>query len=250
MNPAGGMAYFLDIDGTLAKFRDTPAQVRLAAAKRRALARLSRQARGALAIVSGRSIADIDRIFPGTQMAAAGQHGAERRDARGRYSRVSSAGEPLRGVRDRLAEAVARHPGLLLEDKGSSLALHYRRAPRLAGYAHRLARAQLRLLDDSWCAQRGKRVIELKPAGRDKGMAVLAFMREPPFHGRIPVFVGDDVTDEFGFDTVNALGGVSVKVGAGTTSAAIRLRDVRAVWEWLARGGALPAGARARRARS
>lgn len=241
------MAYFLDIDGTLAEFRDTPAEVRLAAAKRRALARLWKQARGAVAIVSGRSIAEIDRIFPGTQMAAAGQHGVERRDARGRYSRAASAGEPLSRVRDRLAEAVARHPGLLLEDKGSSLALHYRRAPRLAGYAHRLVRTQLRLLDDAWCAQRGKRVVELTPAGRDKGMAVLAFMREPPFRGRIPVFVGDDATDEFGFDTVNALGGISVKVGPGATSAAIRLRDVRAVWDWLARGGALPAGARARR---
>ena len=229
------MAYFLDIDGTLIDFRDTPASVSILAARRQALSRLRRRAGGALAIVSGRSIADIDRIFHGSQTAVAGQHGAERRNARGRYSRIASQGEALRRVRDRLAAVVTRHPGLLLEDKGASLALHYRRAPQLASYAHRLVRAQLQLLDGAFCVQVGKRVVELKPAGRDKGMAVLAFMREAPFRGRTPVFVGDDATDEFAFETVNALGGVSVKVGTGATSASVRLPGVAAVWRWLAR---------------
>jgi len=241
------MAYFLDIDGTLVEFRDTPSRVHLAAARRRALAKLSQRAGGAVAIVSGRAIAEIDRILPGTHFPAAGQHGAERRDAAGRYSRVAMPGSAVVRVRDRIAAAVARHPGLLLEDKSCSFALHYRRAPRLAGYAHRLMRAQLPRLGSGWMVQRGKRVVELKPAGRDKGMAVLAFMSEEPFCGRTPVFIGDDVTDEFGFATVNSLGGVSVKVGAGATAAAIRVRDVRAVWEWLARGGALPQGTRTRR---
>jgi trehalose 6-phosphate phosphatase len=95
--------------------------------------------------------------------------------------------------------------------------------------------------------QRGKRVVELNPAGRDKGAAVLAFMRETPFRGRTPVFVGDDLTDEYGFQTVNALGGVSVKVGRGATAAAMRVRDVRSVWDWLARGGALPRGTATRK---
>src|SRR6185312_16331734 len=244
---AGEMAYFLDIDGTLIDFGDSPARTRLAAAHRRLLQRLRRRAGGAVAIVSGRSIADIDRIFRTSQWPAAGQHGAERRDARGRHSRVAPANHSLGRVRAALADAVARHPGLLLEDKGHSIALHYRRAPRLGAYAHRLIRAQLPLLGGAYCVQRGKRVVELNPAGRDKGAAVLAFMREPPFRGRTPVFVGDDLTDEYGFETVNALGGVSVKVGRGATTAAMRVRDVRSVWDWIARGGALPPGSPTRR---
>jgi trehalose 6-phosphate phosphatase len=236
------MAYFLDIDGTLVDFGDAPALVHLAAERQRALQRLRKRAGGAVAIVSGRSIADIDRIMHTVLWPAAGQHGAERRDARGRYTRVDAPDAGLALVRDRLAESVSRHPGLLLEDKGHSIALHYRRTPRLAAYAHRLVRSQLASLDGRFCVQRGKRVVELNPAGHDKGAAVLAFMRERPFRGRTPVFVGDDVTDEFGFETVNALGGVSVKVGAGATAAGIRVRDVRAVWTWLARGGALPGG--------
>ena len=241
------MAYFLDIDGTLIDFGESPERTRLAAAHRRLLLGLRRRTGGAVAIVSGRSIADIDRIFRTSQWPAAGQHGAERRDARGRYSRIACTHPALPRVRASLAAAVARHPGLLLEDKGYSISLHYRRAPRLAAYAHRLVRAQLSLLGASYCVQRGKRVVELNPAGRDKGAAVLAFMAERPFRGRTPVFVGDDVTDEFGFETVNALGGVSVKVGSGATVAGMRVRDVRSVWDWLARGGALPDGAATRR---
>jgi trehalose 6-phosphate phosphatase len=244
------MAYFLDIDGTLVDFEDSPARVRLVASHRRSLASLRRRTAGAVAIVSGRSIAEIDRIFPRTQMAAAGQHGAERRDVRGGYSRLVTDDGALRRVRDHLAGAIARHRGLLLEDKGCSLALHYRAAPTLAAYAHRLMRAQLPLIGGAFCVQRGKRVVELKPAGRDKGKAVRAFMAERPFRGRIPVFVGDDETDEYGFETVNALGGVSVKVGPGATAATLRVRDVHAVWEWIARRGALPEGTAPRRRQS
>lgn len=249
MAPGSGMAYFLDIDGTLIDFGDSPVRTRLAAAHRRLLQRLRQRTGGAVAIVSGRSIADIDRIFQTSAWPAAGQHGAERRDATGRHSRLNGANPALARVRAQLSAAVARHPGLLLEDKGHSIALHYRRAPRLAAYAHRLVRAQLALLGKSYCIQRGKRIVELNPAGRDKGAAVLAFMCEEPFRGRTPVFVGDDLTDEYGFQTVNALGGVSVKVGRGATSAVMRVRDVGSVWEWLARGGALPNGTATRSVR-
>ena len=126
------MAYFLDVDGTLADIRESPDLVEVAEAQRRALAGLRRRAGGAVAIVSGRSIAEIDRIFHGTQVAAAGLHGVERRDGSGRYSRVASRGDAIRRARDVLAAAVARHPGLVMEDKGSALALHYRRARRIA----------------------------------------------------------------------------------------------------------------------
>jgi trehalose 6-phosphate phosphatase len=87
-----------------------------------------------------------------------------------------------------------------------------------------------------YCILTGKRIVEMKPAGKDKGVAVLEFMQEAPFKGRTPVFVGDDVTDEYGFATVNRLHGHSVKVGPGPTAAHWRLRDVRAVQEWLERG--------------
>jgi trehalose 6-phosphate phosphatase len=124
----------------------------------------------------------------------------------------------------------------MLEHKGASLALHYRRAPRLGGYAHRLVRSLAPGLGPRFRIQAGKRVVEVRPAGRDKGAAVLEFMREPPFRGRAAVFIGDDIADEHGFTAVNRLGGVSIKVGPGRTAAQWRLRNVAAVWAWLASG--------------
>src|SRR6266702_4285303 len=105
--------------------------------------------------------------------------------------------------------------------------------PRLAGYAHRLVRSLVAGSGGAYGVQAGKRVVEIKPAGKDKGVAVLEFMQEEPFRGRTPVFVGDDSTDEHAFVTVNGLRGHSVKVGPGRTAARGRLRDVRAVRAWL-----------------
>ena len=234
--PQRDWTYFLDIDGTLVDFADSPTGACLDPAFRQLIEELYRAAGGAVALISGRSIGDIDRLFPGIRFPAAGQHGIERRDATGRISRHAFPSQELDGVRRRLAEAVARHPGLLLEDKGLSVALHYRRAPRLAGYAHRLVHALVAPLGARYHVQTGKRLVELKPAGKDKGGAVREFMQEEPFRGRTPVFVGDDVTDEYGFATVNRLHGHSVKVGPGRTVARWRLPDVRAVRAWLERG--------------
>jgi trehalose 6-phosphate phosphatase len=231
--PQPGWAYFLDIDGTLVDIADSPAGARLDPALRRLIAALHRCADGAVALISGRSIGDIDRLFPSIRFPAAGQHGIERRDAAGRISRHAFPSGELAWVRQRLGAAAARHPGLLLEDKGLSVALHYRRAPRLAGYAHRLVRSVGARLGAQFAVQTGKRVVEVKPAGKDKGVAVLEFLQEAPFLGRTPVFVGDDVTDEYGFATVNRLNGHSIKVGPGRTAARWRLRDVRAVQRWL-----------------
>ena len=240
--PRPDWAYFFDIDGTLVDIAEAPAGAGSDGHLRQLIVDLSQAAGGAVALISGRSIADIDRLVPGVRLPAAGQHGVERRDAAGRISRHASPSPQLDAVRQGLAAAVARHPGLLLEDKGLSLALHYRRAPRLAGYAHRLARSLLVGNGGTFCIQAGKRVVEIKPAGKDKGAAVLEFMHEDPFRGRIPVFVGDDSTDEYGFATVNRLRGHSVKVGPGRTQARWRLRDVGAVRAWLRQGarGAAP----------
>ena len=227
-------AYFLDIDGTLVAFAADPERVTVRPGVRRLVLRLLHASDGALALVTGRPIADIDRLFPGVRFPVAGQHGTERRDARGRLRRHRPPMAGLGRVRLRLADAVARHPGLLLEDKGLSLALHYRRAPRLGGYAHRLIRALQPVAGTPYRVQSGKRVVELRPTGRHKGMAIREFMRESPFQGREPVFIGDDATDEHGFAVANRLRGLSVKVGPGATAAHWRLADIDAVQEWLA----------------
>ena len=133
-----------------------------------------------------------------------------------------------------LREFVARHDGLLLEDKGLSLAVHYRLAPLLASAVHRMVRAHLRSIGDHYHLLRGNRVTELRPAGTDKGQAIAAFMARDPFRGRIPVFIGDDTTDEDGFERVNLLGGHSIRVGAGRTAARFRLADPAGVVSWLA----------------
>ena len=231
--PRQDWAYFFDIDGTLVDFADSPASVRLDHDLRQLIEDLHRSSGGAVALISGRSIADIDGLFPGVYLPAAGQHGIERRDAGGRITRHAFPKEQLDWAHDRLAEAVARQPRLLLEHKGLSLALHYRRAPRLAGFAHRLTRSLLTRVGTQYCIQTGKRVVEMKPAGKDKGVAVMEFMQEAPFQGRTAVFVGDDATDEYGFATVNRLRGYSIKVGPGRTVARWRLPDVKAVQAWL-----------------
>lgn len=231
--PRPEWAYFFDIDGTLVAIADSPARVRVDDALRRLIAALHRSAGGAVALVSGRAIADIDALFKGSRLPVAGQHGAERRDASGMVSRRARSAAGFPQVRSELASLVERHPSLLLEDKGLSLALHYRAAPRLGGLVHRVMRGLHARHRKDLHLVAGKRVVELLPAGSDKGAAVLRFMREQPFRGRTPVFVGDDVTDEAAFVSVNRLDGHSVKVGAGPTAARWRLADVAAVRRWL-----------------
>ena len=234
--PEPDWAYFFDIDGTLVDIADTPSDVRWGPGLSRLVTALYHSSGAAVALISGRPITSIDRLFPDVRMPAAGQHGVERRDGVGRVSRHAFPSAGLDQVRARLADAVARHPRLLLEDKGLSLALHYRGAPRLGGYAHQLLRSMLALVGAEYCLLTGKRVVEMKPAGRDKGTAVLEFMQKEPFRARIPVFVGDDISDEYGFAVVNHLNGYSVKVGHGPTVARWRLPTVRDVLAWLERG--------------
>lgn len=226
-------AYFLDIDGTLIELAPSPDAIHVDEQLALLVERLHAWTGGAVALITGRSIADVDRIFPLKGIAIAGQHGVELRTPDGRLSVHEPPVEGLEAVRTRLTKATARHPGLLAEFKGVSVALHYRAAPRLAGYAHRLIRKlQAGFLPD-YVVQRGKRVVELKPAGKDKGIAISELMQEGPFAGRLPVFLGDDSTDELGFSVVNGMGGHSIKVGKGASCALWRLKDVAAVRRWL-----------------
>lgn len=206
------------------------------------VARLAEAAGGALALISGRPIAGIDRLFAPLKLAAAGQHGAERRDAAGRLHEIQL--PDLKKAAEAIAGFAAQHDGLIFEHKGLSMGLHYRLAPRLAQAAEAAVREAAAGLGDALEVQSGKMVVELKPAGRDKGRAIDEFMREAPFAGRVPVFIGDDLTDEHGFEVVNRLGGHSVKVGEGASSARWRLEAPASVRAWLAEGLAASAAGR------
>ena len=231
--PRPDWAWFLDVDGTLVELARTPTEVEVPAPLRVLLNAMHVATQGALALVSGRSIADVDRLLDLPHVSLAGQHGLERRRS-GTICRDVAAGPPgLASARLQLRALAARHPKLLLEDKGLSLALHYRAAPALASYVHRSVRALADQHGDV-VIQTGKRVIEVKAHDANKGRAIAAFMAEAPFCGRTPVFIGDDATDEHGFAAVNALHGHSIKVGRGRSCARWRLPDARAVRTWLA----------------
>ena len=228
-------ALFLDIDGTLLEFAPTPDGVSVDRELADLLNAFRQALDGAVALITGRTLANVDRLFGGAKLLVAGLHGSERRSADGVVRRHERAAAELAQLREDMARFAARHRGLLFEDKGVSFAIHYRRAPALASFVHRtLRRHAAHASIVGWHIQRGKGILELRPEGRDKGTAIVDYLREPPFEGRKPVFVGDDLTDEFGFDAVTTLGGQAVKVGPGPTSAAFRLRDVSAVRQWLA----------------
>ena len=227
-------AYFLDVDGTLIDIADTPDAVHVDDALLALIARLQRASGGAVALVSGRALSFLDHRLGALHLPVAGQHGLERRDASGRVWMHAAPPAARSAIKAALAPVLARYPGLLLEDKGLTLALHYRLAPQLAAYAHRLMARLAAAANAGLEVQRGRRVAEIKPAGMDKGAAVAAYLAEPPFARRRPVFIGDDLNDEHGFAEVNRLDGISIKVGKGASCARYRLADVAAVRRWLA----------------
>ena len=226
-------AFFLDIDGTLLEIAETPDAVEANRSELALVGKLSRAAGAAVALISGRSLHVIDQLFSPLVLPAAGQHGVERRDAGGTRHRYRFPVNALKPAAGGIRSFAARHQGLVFEDKGASVALHYRLAPQLAAAAQRAVREAAEPLGDQVEVQGGKMVVELKPAGCDKGKAIEAFMQEPPFAGRVPVFLGDDVTDEYGFRVVNRLEGHSVKVGEGPSAARWRLQDPAAARAWL-----------------
>ncbi len=226
--------FFLDIDGTLLDIAERPQLVRIDDDLGHLLATIRDASGGAVALISGRPVAEIDRLFGGN-FCAAGQHGAERRDAAGRMHqhRVPLAG--LRKALKRLRAMVAEHPALVLEDKGMNLALHYRSAPELGATVRETLGRLVDELGGDFELQSGKMVVEIKPSGKDKGTVIAEFLAEVPFRGRLPVFIGDDLTDEFGFELINRVGGCSVKVGEGSSAAHWRLPNADAVRAWLKR---------------
>jgi trehalose 6-phosphate phosphatase len=226
-------AFFLDLDGTLLEIAETPEAVGLDSDEKLLVENLRMKTGGAVAVISGRALARIDELLSPLKLPAAGQHGVERRDAQGVRHRHRFPANVLRPVAVGIRSFAAQHQGLVFEDKGASVALHYRKAPQLAGAVQAAVRRAAEPLGEAVEVQDGKMVVELKPAGCDKGKAIAQFMQEAPFAGRVPVFLGDDVTDEYGFRVVNAMGGHTVKVGEGASAARWRLDSPAAARAWL-----------------
>ncbi len=230
--------FFLDIDGTLLAIAPTPGAVRVPPALAHLLARLQQLCDGALALVSGRAIADIDRLFDKSIAAAAGLHGMERRRADGTMEIAPISTEGLAPVQAAFYAFAATRPGLLLEDKGRTIALHYRLAPDQGPEVRRLAQALVGAVPGTLRLLEGDKVVEVQPVGFDKGRAIRSFLMEPPFGGRRPVFIGDDITDEDGFAAVAEQGGIAIRVTRDRaelprTLAPFELGTIEAVYAWL-----------------
>jgi trehalose 6-phosphate phosphatase len=227
-------AVFLDFDGTLVDIADRPGAVRIDTSVLRCIEAISWKVEHALAVVSGREIAVIDRFMDPLVIPVAGVHGLERRDSAGIVHRAAMNGPEFTAIGTAVERAVAAEPGLVLETKPGAIALHYRLRPDLEAWCRAIIE---RILHDhpDLAMLHGKMVFELKLGNADKGTAIEAFLDEPPFAGRVPIFAGDDVTDEAGFFVVNARGGISIKIGIGRTTARWRAAGIDEFRDWLDR---------------
>jgi len=235
LSDLSALALFVDVDGTLLEIAATPQAVEVGPRVLPLLSTLSEKTGGALALVSGRAITALDKMFAPLVLPCAGLHGFERRDLLGTYHRCAPPKDSLlQTARESLQRLTSLHSGLLIEDKRFSLALHYRRAPDVAGSILRAMHEIASGLRPELTLQLGKMVAELRPAGANKGAAVRAFLQQAPFRGRYPVYIGDDLTDESAFECVNEAGGISIAVNVRRPTAAwAALPDVSSVLDWL-----------------
>jgi trehalose 6-phosphate phosphatase len=223
---------FLDVDGTLIELTDSPLDTVASPELKTLLGQVAERLGGALALVSGRSIDYLDGLFAPLRLPAAGLHGVERRKASGAMHGASFVDTQLTGARSAVNALVRDHPGTSVEDKGRTIAVHFRMAPeREAEVRHALA-AIAKPLGSNYHIQEGNMVLEIKPRGFTKATAIKAFMAEPPFSGRTPVFVGDDLTDQDGFQMIEDQGGISIAVG-DRVRAQFHLENPAAVRNWL-----------------
>jgi trehalose 6-phosphate phosphatase len=232
--PNANWALFLDVDGTLLDIASDPASVEVPPGLLTTLSLLRETLGGALALVSGRAIADLDRLFFPLELAAAGQHGAEMRLAPGGKVETLVNDEPIRLVEGPIEDYVRLWPGVLLERKGLSLAVHYRHAPESRAMLRQYLVDTLRYHKSSLTMLEGRMVFDLKSPGVTKGTAIARLMLTEAFRRRVPVFIGDDRTDEYGFATVNQAGGYTIRVGTLDGSVArSQISDPAAVRAWL-----------------
>lgn len=237
------IALFLDFDGTLVEIARTPDAVEAGRATIACLEGLVEHLGGALAIVSGRPIHEIDHYLAPLRLPCAGLHGLETRLHPDEDVVRAPVAPEIEELKAALAGSGLLGRGVSIEDKGPAIAVHYRIAPDCEHAVLEVMQAAVAELPDLHLVH-GKMVVEAKPAFRDKGWAVATFMDLHPFRGRTPVFVGDDVTDEDGIRAAESVGGFGVKVGAADSLARFRVGDVKGVRDWLALG--LPAKVLAR----
>jgi trehalose 6-phosphate phosphatase len=233
--PVSKLAFLLDVDGTLLDIAPTPSAVRVPNSLRQTLERIDRITNGALALVSGRSLADLDRIFAPVELAAIAGHGAEMRPAKGKTPDRSGGAALPSELRRRLIALTRLGPGIIAEDKGYSLALHYRLAPEYAP-AIEQALASIRADFELGTIELlpGKCVIEIKHSEFNKGTAVRRLMVLSPFSGRRPLFLGDDITDESVFAILPEFDGIGFSVGRRVPGVAGHFDSPRQVRTWLA----------------
>jgi trehalose 6-phosphate phosphatase len=231
--PGAPAALFLDFDGTLVDIAARPDAVVVEEGLPGTLARLRDALGGALAIVSGRPLGTIDAYLAPARFDVAGLHGAEQRI--GDVVLVERSADPrrLRGVVAWMQDTITGRAGLILEDKGRSVALHWRLAPALRDFAGDVIATAARELGSDYRVQDGKDVLEILPLWATKGSAIARFMDSPPYRGRRPVFIGDDRTDEHGFDVVASMGGMGIRIGAGETVATRRMDNPSVLRHWL-----------------
>ena len=227
------VALFLDFDGTIVDIVMDPGAVRVDDASILNLTTLWRRLGGALAIVSGRSIAEIDEHLKPLVLPVAGVHGLTRRASGGQVEMASVDESIVGGVATMLEPFVYAYPGLILEPKWGAIALHYRARPELAEACYAALAAATATYSPSAEIVHGKMVVEAKFARFNKGTAVRSFAAESPFNGRRPIFIGDDVTDEDGFAAVIEMGGVAAKVGTGPSVATTRFKSAAEFRKWM-----------------
>jgi trehalose 6-phosphate phosphatase len=226
---------FLDLDGTLIDIASRPEAVTVAEDLLPSLARLTNLLEGAIAVVTGRKLEDVDNLLGPLSIPIAGLHGAAIR-LDGKLLQAEGSTEIPPPLTEALLEFVLQRPGLLIEPKGASIAVHYRNAPdreaEVEAEVIRLVAAHAPLHD----IQPGKMVFEIKPRGVNKGLAVQKLLETPCFRGRKPAVFGDDLTDEAGFSVARLVGGAATIIGAPLrpTGADHRLADPSAMRAWLA----------------
>jgi len=229
-------ALLLDVDGTILDLAPTPQEVRVPSSLRQAMNRLSERTGGALALVSGRPLSDLDRLFAPLQLPAVGGHGAEFRPFAGSSLDIRRTVPLDATLKRKFAAIAASGPGILIEDKGYSVALHYRLAPELGDVVNEAA-ARVCLENPSVSVEllRGKSVLEIKQAGFSKATGVRELMRYPPFRDRHPIFIGDDVTDESVFEIIGDFHGLAFSVGRMVSGIDGYFENPEAVRGWLVR---------------
>jgi len=225
-------AFFFDIDGTLTEIKPCPNDVSLSEEVKLSLVCLSKN-RQALALISGRTLSEIDKLTAPFILSAAAVHGSQLRHHDGRTELISLDHSVISQIREHLKIAKTDYPNLIFEDKNIAFAIHYRQTPELAGTARKIAMGIAEEFSSIFTLQEGKCVYEIKPCNVSKGLAVKKFMDTNLFRGKIPIYIGDDVTDESAFIEINKMKGISIKVGEGNTEALHRFASVKETIQWL-----------------